>query len=252
MARINAGDSAEGALVITFDDGFSGVYEIARPVLADAGLSASVFILTEAGAPIPPDRLLHFELLEIAFRLTAARNVGVSELGLGQVSIASQRERVRALGRIKRELKRLAAPCHDRIHRSILHSLGVAEEEIVVFARRFPKYRKLSCGQIVELLEMGWTVGGHTRTHPSLSSLDQTAIRSEIEGNLRDLQRAFGSRNFPFAYPYGIPELVGVDAPIIVRHAGFAVPSRRYRVTTALKQIRSCSTGSATRPFLRN
>src|SRR5438045_1762711 len=88
IARMDDGDSADGALVITFDDGFSGVYEVARPVLAEAGISASVFILTEAAAPIPPDRLLHFEQLEIAFRLTPAREIDVSELGLGRVSIA--------------------------------------------------------------------------------------------------------------------------------------------------------------------
>jgi peptidoglycan/xylan/chitin deacetylase (PgdA/CDA1 family) len=221
IARMDAGNSTAGALVITFDDGFSGVYEVALPVLAEAGLCGSVFILTEAGTPIPPDRLLHFEQLEIAFRLTPAQEIDVSELGLGPVSIASERERVRALGRIKWELKRLPAPVHDRIHRSVLHSLGVAENQIVAFAGHFPKYRKLSSGQIAELLKMGWTVGGHTRTHPSLSFLDETAIRSEIEGNLHDLQSAFGSRSFPFAYPYGIPELVGMDAPIIVREAGF-------------------------------
>ena len=75
--------------------------------------------------------------------------------------------------------------------------------------------------QITELVETGWTVGGHTRTHPSLSSLDEAAARCEIEGNLRDLQKAFGPRSFPFAYPYGIPELVGTDAPVLVRQAGF-------------------------------
>jgi peptidoglycan/xylan/chitin deacetylase (PgdA/CDA1 family) len=48
----------------------------------------------------------------------------------------------------------------------------------------------------------GFEIGGHTRTHRDLSTLDGDGLREEIGGAKRDLEAA-GFRPVSFAYPYG-------------------------------------------------
>jgi peptidoglycan/xylan/chitin deacetylase (PgdA/CDA1 family) len=220
LSRLAAGDPAPRTLAITFDDGFAGVYCLAFPILSEARVAATVFLPTQPDG-IPETRLLHFETLEIAFRLSRAACLDVSNLGLGTVPLSDPRQRATAMERVKRPLRTAPANVCDAAQRTILEQLGVSGDEIADYAARSPKYRKLSPEQIASLVKAGWNVGGHTRTHRPLISLDDTDLREEIEGNLADLRTLFGLDNPPFAYPYGSPELVGDKAPEIVRHSGF-------------------------------
>jgi GT2 family glycosyltransferase/peptidoglycan/xylan/chitin deacetylase (PgdA/CDA1 family) len=49
----------------------------------------------------------------------------------------------------------------------------------------------------------GICFGAHTRTHPNLNSLPETAIQFEIEGSSEDLAEILGKAPLAFAYPYG-------------------------------------------------
>jgi len=227
LSRLESGDPAPNALTITFDDGFAGVYDFARPVLAEAGATATAFILTEPPLPghagtVSEHRLLHFEVLEIAFRLTQRTSLDVADLGLGQLDLTSPSQTARDMNRIKSELKRLPASISGPIHHRILEDLAVSPDEIEAYAARFPKYQKLSASQIAALRHEGWTIGGHTRNHPALSSLDEATLHSELAGNLQDLSTLFGLTHPPLAYPYGAPALVGPQAPEVARQAGFS------------------------------
>ena len=219
LARLDEGDPAPRALAITFDDGFAGVYDFAFPVLSEAGVQAAIFLPTEPGARISESRLLHFEILEIAFRLSRASVLDVACLGLGTVELGTAR--ARDMHRIKQVLHAVPAGTWEAAHGAILEQLRVSDDEITEYAASWTKYRKLSADQIGSLAKAGWTIGGHTRTHRPLSSLNETELRAEIDGNFADLGTLFGLRNPPFAYPYGSPELVGNMAPELVRQSGF-------------------------------
>jgi peptidoglycan/xylan/chitin deacetylase (PgdA/CDA1 family) len=221
MERLNEGTPDRGELVITFDDGFAGVYQHAFPVLSGLGLSATVFILTTQRRPIPAETLLHFEWLELAFRLSRVRRVDASELGLHALRIETDTDRVLALKSIKNQLKRRSAADRERLQTGILGQLAVEPKRIEQYASTKEKYRKLSETELNALLSAGWSIGGHTRTHPPLSSLDDAALEIEIKGNLYDLEQTFGLERPPFAYPYGSPELVGTCAYAAVQKAGF-------------------------------
>ena len=53
------------------------------------------------------------------------------------------------------------------------------------------------------LLEGGWEIGSHTRSHPHLTDLDDAALRAELEDS-RDACRAqLGTRCDTIAYPFG-------------------------------------------------
>src|SRR5262249_24900799 len=175
----------------------------------------------DAGAPLPESRLLHFEELEIAFRLTKASFLYVGELGLSPFALASDYERVAALRSVKHALKRLPQADRARLHAAILTELRALPDEIAAYAARFSKFRKLSADQIRELARAGCTIGGDTRTHRPLSSLSPEELRREIAGNFRDLQTAFALSAIPFAYPYGTPELTPDAARAAAEQSGF-------------------------------
>jgi peptidoglycan/xylan/chitin deacetylase (PgdA/CDA1 family) len=227
LSRMEQGDPAPEALCITFDDGFAGNYELAWPILAEAGATATIFLPSEPGVPGQPHvvdemRLLHFEVLEIAFRLSEVSHLNAAALDLGEIELTAPVQRAREMNRIKTVLKSLPAVEAEEAQEDILKQLGVDGGRIEAYAAANPKYRKLSVEQIRTLQNSGWTIGGHTRNHLPLSSLDADGVRAEVEGNLHDLSALFGVTNPPFAYPYGTPELVGALAPEMVRAAGYS------------------------------
>jgi peptidoglycan/xylan/chitin deacetylase (PgdA/CDA1 family) len=62
---------------------------------------------------------------------------------------------------------------------------------------------KMTVAQLKELLAAGMTVGGHSRTHATLTQLPPAQAREEIAGSKDDLEHALGSSVEFFAYPGG-------------------------------------------------
>src|SRR5262245_26357200 len=94
---LNEGDGAHRArprLVLTFDDGFAGVHDVAWPLLRARGLTATVFLLTCHDYLIAHDHLLHFERFEIAFRATAIDFLDVTLVPGGPFDLTSVPARV--------------------------------------------------------------------------------------------------------------------------------------------------------------
>jgi len=207
---------------ITFDDGFAGVFDHAFPILEARGLVATVFVLTRAGAAIAPDHLLHFERLELAFRQAASGSFDANWLGLGVLPLTTVADRVQSLRQVKRALKQMPDRQRTAASGRVVAVLGVDVATLAITHATEPRFRKLSADQITELLNAGWTIGGHTRSHPVLAAVDDDQLEYEIQGNADDLVTAFGLKGIPFAYPFGGPGHVDARAQAAVQRAGFA------------------------------
>ena len=59
-------------------------------------------------------------------------------------------------------------------------------------------------GGLRELEAAGWNLGGHTRTHPRLNTLDDQTLQTEIAGGKAELEELLGHSVSTFAYPFGI------------------------------------------------
>lgn len=58
--------------------------------------------------------------------------------------------------------------------------------------------------QLHSLVEAGWEIGAHTRTHPSLRLLGEDELKNEISGSRSHLEQRLGIHVTSFAYPYGL------------------------------------------------
>ncbi len=64
----------------------------------------------------------------------------------------------------------------------------------------------LTWNEVRELRKHGICFGSHTVTHPQLSSLDASAVKSEILNSKQALEDNLGESVDSFAYPYAFPE----------------------------------------------
>jgi peptidoglycan/xylan/chitin deacetylase (PgdA/CDA1 family) len=84
-------------------------------------------------------------------------------------------------------------------------------------------------------MDTGWTIGGHTRSHRTLSQLDDAELKMEVQGSFQALKSQFGLTEIPFAYPYGEAAHIGQKAPEQVQQAGYSCA-----VTTTPDRNRNC------------
>lgn len=68
------------------------------------------------------------------------------------------------------------------------------------------------------LVDAGWEVGSHTRTHPRLPELSDAELTTELRGSRRDCEQHLGVPCHSIAYPYGAVDGRVADA---VADAGY-------------------------------
>ncbi len=75
-----------------------------------------------------------------------------------------------------------------------------------------------------QLAAAGMEIGGHTRSHPVLSRIDDDAVLDhEVAGCYEDLRRMLGVVPLAFAYPFGELEHMSEQADAAIARAGFEI-----------------------------
>lgn len=77
-----------------------------------------------------------------------------------------------------------------------------------------PVLRVMDWDALGRLADAGWTIGAHTRTHPSLPTLDDAALDDELGGAHDDIRAGLGLTPHWLAYPFG-----DHDARVVARAA---------------------------------
>ncbi len=169
------GDDVEGCVAVTFDDGYEDNLRVALPALERADVPATVFVVAdELGREFWWDRLT---------RLWGSRRGGT-----GSAEFRDLHKTLRGLSRPERDrsLAELAAEPALEDTWSERSTRALTREEL----------RTLADSDLV-------AIGSHTRTHPFLPDLDETAQREEI-GGARDVLEAVIDRAVPsMSYPFG-------------------------------------------------
>jgi peptidoglycan/xylan/chitin deacetylase (PgdA/CDA1 family) len=162
--RLISGATLRSAAVITFDDGYAGVFEQAGPILHALGIPATVFVVTEA----------------------VGRSAGFWWDQPAIVESATPSRREKWLKDLHGDGEAIVADVAPGGCRSLPRSHRPADWET-----------------IRAWLGNGIDIGVHSATHRSLPTLTDAEIEREVSVSRAIVHRAAGIWPEFFAYPYG-------------------------------------------------
>lgn len=182
------------AVAITFDDGYRSTYDLALPILKEFNLPATVFVTT---GYIDNDNMWNDKIVE-AMRQLPYGHYNFKSSGLGEYSIHSLQDRKHAIQKLTEDAKYFPP----------LERLKLTQHLEKLVGSSFNKSLMLTREMISALSQQGIEIGGHTVTHPILTSLGDSVARQEIIENKKQLEQITGKPVRLFAYPNG---KVGMD-----------------------------------------
>ena len=197
------------AVCVTFDDGYADNFLNALPILESFGVPATCFIATDYmdGGCMFNDRVIE------ALRRWPARDIDVSWLGLGKLSLATPGSRHAAVGRILEALKYLQPDERSANADRMAEAAGAGAACNVMMTET----------QVSQLANRGVSIGAHTCSHPILAKLADAEARREISESRSRLESLLGRPVRLFAYPNGRSgrDFTARDVDV-VRSAGFS------------------------------
>lgn len=221
-SMLRAGEHDPKAVAVTFDDGYQGVIANALPLLRELGIPATIFVVTDYVRRPGELRLLHFDELEAAFRLTEAPSLEFEFLGKWPASLHSPHAKVDAMKRLKKRLKLLPDAEQRRLQGILLEKLGVSQEKILAYAGEQERFRTATWDELRGAADEGLEVGSHTCSHRVLSRLGRDELETEVRDSYARLREELDADFLPFAYPYGSAESIGPETPALVRKTGYS------------------------------
>lgn len=230
------GSVPDGAVVVTFDDGYADNLHNAKPLLKRYGVPATIFIPSGFLGSEKEfwwdelDRLL-LQPGKLPGRLSL--NINGNTFGWELAEVARYRLSEAREHRGWRAWKKPPTPRHS-IYQSLwkaLHSMPEDDRHSVleelrrwanIGASGRPAHRTLSLEEVRNLAQgRPIDVGAHTVTHPALSTLSIAKQRDEIMSSKSQLEEILGRPVHSFAYPYGKPSDYSADTTNLVRESGF-------------------------------
>lgn len=175
-------------LLITFDDGYRSVLDVAAPMLEKRGLPAVVFV---SAAFVRPEALPLDNLLSLL-----ASQHGVPALA---AAVAGHGSTARTAGDLVALTAVLPYEHRLRIGRELASRFGVDQREVRTRSGLF-----LSADELSRLHAHGCEIGNHTASHLFCRAITDEAIaRHELVEHKLQLERWTGARVRVFSYPYG-------------------------------------------------
>ncbi len=208
VQMLRDGTLPAGSAAITFDDGYADNVHHAAPVLQDHGATATLFVATGFldGGCMWNDRVIE------AIRASRKEHIHLPNLLSAPVPLTTIEARQQAIRHLLGRIKYL--PHIERLEAvdSIVRAAGAQGDPQLM----------LSTAELRRWCQLGNDVGGHTVTHPILSSLDDHVAREEISAGRARLQELLDTRVGLFAYPNGKPGDDYLPKHVdMVRDAGF-------------------------------
>lgn len=213
------------AVVITIDDGYRDFATVGAPIFAEFDCPVTVFVTTEI---VARRGWFWWDRIEAALlrspRPSAAFSLGGKTWSLPLTDPASRR----------RHAETIAEACKwvpDAERRAFTEQIGTALD-VELPAAPDAMYEVMDWDEIRRLEQHGVGFGPHSRTHPILSQVDDTAAHDEIAGSWNTLRRECRSPVPVFCYPNGTAASFTERDAALVRAAGMegAVTYLRDRV----------------------
>ncbi len=237
--RLNeAGELPEGAVALTFDDGYSDNFRHAFPILEATGAPATIFVAT--GSTGSPHEFWWDELERLLFEpeflpsaLTLDLLGGRRSWDLGDAARWRVADSVRHRSwrpwddRQPTMRHRMYWELWQSLHRTPPDERASVLDEIRSWSGMGVVGRSSNLAMTpAELQTLAQSrfiaLGAHTRSHVALSALSSDAQRVEIQGSRDDLAQIIGATQMCFSYPFGRRADFNDDTLALVKGAGFA------------------------------
>jgi peptidoglycan/xylan/chitin deacetylase (PgdA/CDA1 family) len=241
------GNFPTNTIVITVDDGYSDLYEIAFPILKKYNVPATFFVtnrFVDGDFWLWPDCVRY--ILEHSNEIDLSRISSDLEYTTKQMT---DHDRQAVWGMI------------------ITFLLSIAEDEknhwLAKFAElqnvKFPDkpiedYRAVSWSQVKELNASNIEIGVHTQSHPSLGRLKENQLSTEIQGAVEIIQSQIGKSPTSFCFPNGQPSDYTESVKQHVKDAGCQSAVRAFydeHMLYDLFELRRFCVGTSWNYFLR-
>jgi peptidoglycan/xylan/chitin deacetylase (PgdA/CDA1 family) len=189
--RLETGSLPKNAAVITFDDGYKDNYTNALPVLQKHNVPATFYITTGfiGGGCMWNDKIIH-SIVKSPHQTIDLQALGMREKILGD---RAQRKElaIEVLGKVK--------------HMPYNQRLDMVESICDIAGGAVPTDLMMTVEEVKALHDSGMEIGGHTVTHPILTSLGKKYAIDEISQGKETLESWLGVSLKTFAYPNGKP-----------------------------------------------
>ncbi len=210
---VREGVHGTGRVAITIDDGYIDNLTTGIPLIAAAGLPATLFAAT---GHIETGKRFFWDEMQ---RLLTGPGVRPKVLTLDDrtwpTRTAEQRESARG------ELHRLVQPSSSSDIERMLGQLRAWAGEAAGEAPE--STRPVTVDELKQLASTpDLEIGAHTRDHVNLGHQPAAELRAQVERSRDDVAEWTGTRPLAFSYPFGIPRHdVSEDARSAVAAAGF-------------------------------
>jgi len=195
----NKVDFPENTVMITFDDGYRDVYELAMPILNKYGLSATVFVST---GHMGNRTSLWTNLLYYYFYKSdrASLTWNLPDKPETLFPLQDPTSRRESILRISGSLKQMDTRNREtqiRIIREKLHVDSASDPH--------DDLPMLDWSQVKILADNGFHIGSHSCTHPILSRCAENELERELSESKSEIESRTGRECRVLAYPNGQP-----------------------------------------------
>ena len=205
--------SKRRCVLITFDDGYLDNYQIAYPILKQVGVPAVIFLTTGF-----LDQRFVSWWDEIAWIMKNTQRTELKLPDLWEVepfSLTNGNSRPEIL-RLLRLAKLLPPPSLQNLLSDLAEAAGTGRAPQTTETAPW-----LTWDMVREMRRGGIDFGGHTVTHPVLSTCTVEQQRDEIMVSKQRIEQELGEPITVFSYPIGQPWSFNADSVRLVREAGY-------------------------------
>ncbi|MCD4653562.1 polysaccharide deacetylase family protein [bacterium] len=208
----------KNAVAITFDDGYSDVYDVALPIMKEFALPSIVFLTTGA-----MDRQMSIwtNIVYYYFYLTNKTQLSL-DLPDGSMTggkWTNVQEKRQTILHVNQKLKSQAFEDIPKILSVLARALGVNHD-----ASPLEELPMLNWDQVRELHDSGlFTIGSHTVNHPILSRCSPTVQQQELTESRSRIEEEIKHPCTILAYPNGQAADITRETIEIARDAGYSM-----------------------------
>lgn len=210
---------------ITFDDGFKDNIEYAAPILKKYNCPASFYPVTDC---IDHDLPTWTHIYHRAFQETSMKSIILHSDHLpqfkGKISFSSATKKESFCKTLFQKMKLLPQVEIDKIMREVADGFNDVP---------LPSGFMMDWKDINELMQSGFAIGSHTKTHALLSNIDNDVeLSNELTFSSERIRNETGKSPISVSYPVGFyNEKVKQAAKNAGYKIGLAVNQRFYRLT---------------------